>query len=77
MVTMIFREELLVTPLATARVVEELIPEETDIKVLKEIITLGSNSAAQWNKVYIFVEKPLEVIENGLFSHEKQDAPTH
>ena len=41
------RQDLLITPLAAARVVEELIPEETDIKVLKEIIAFGSNSAAQ------------------------------
>jgi hypothetical protein len=63
MFTKKFEKELLMMPLAAAGVVEEVIPEETDMEALKEIIKFASHLAIGWNKVWELAEKRLEVIE--------------
>ena len=63
MVTKKFKGELLIMPLAAARVVEEIIPEETDTKALKEIIHFARILVAGWDRVWTLAEKRLEVIE--------------
>ncbi|MGZ6224720.1 MAG: hypothetical protein ACXWMH_04320 [Syntrophales bacterium] len=63
MVTKRFEEVLLIMPLAAARVVEEMIPEETDIEAIKEIIKFARILVASWDRVWTLAEKRLEVIE--------------
>jgi hypothetical protein len=63
MFTKKFEKELLMMPLAAAGVVEEIIPEETDMEALKEIIKFAGHLAIGWNKVWELAEKRLEVIE--------------
>jgi hypothetical protein len=58
-----FKKELLITPLAAAKVLEEIIPEETDTEALKETIKFAGHLAIGWNKVWELAEKRLEVIE--------------
>lgn len=55
--------DFLMMPLAAVEVLEELIPEETDVEALKEIIKFASHLAIGWNKVWELAEKRLEVIK--------------
>jgi hypothetical protein len=63
MFTKKFEKEFLMMPLATARALEEIIPEETDTETLKETIKFAGHLAIGWNKVWELAKKRLEVIE--------------
>jgi hypothetical protein len=52
-----------ITSLAGVEVCEEMIPEETKVETLKEIIILASYLASRWDRVWTLAEKRLEVIE--------------
>ena len=58
-----FVKEFLMMPLATAKALEEIIPEETDTEKLKETIKFASHLVNGWIKVLKLAEKRLEVIE--------------
>ncbi len=60
-----FNRDLLITPVAAGEVLKELIPEETDPEVLKEIIEFASILAPQWDNVWMLAETRLEIIEKG------------
>ena len=66
-----FRDTYLITPVATAEVLEEeIIPEETDAEALKEIIKFASHLVARWDRVWALAEKRLEEVERIMQSRD-------
>ena len=51
------KKNLLITPLATAEVVRELIWEESDSETLEEIIKFSSHLVIEWQKVLVLAEE--------------------
>ena len=49
--------------LANVEVLEEMLPEETEVRILKEIISIARDLTARWDRVWTLAERRLEVIE--------------
>jgi hypothetical protein len=62
MVTERFKEMTLWS-LASVEVLEEMMPGETKVDALKEIIGIAAHLTARWDRVWALAEKRLEVIE--------------
>jgi len=59
-----FRDTYLLRPWATVEVLgEDIVPKETDIKALKEIIEFAKRFVAKWDRVWTLAEKRLQVME--------------
>jgi len=59
-----FRDTYLLRPWATVAVLgEDIVPKETDIKALKEIIEFAKRFVAKWDRVWTLAEKRLEGLE--------------
>jgi hypothetical protein len=56
-------EDITLSSLATVEVLKEMIPEETKIDALIEIISIASCLTAKWDRVWTLAEKHLEVIK--------------
>jgi hypothetical protein len=63
MITKKFETELLITPLAAAGVLQEIIPQEIDTETLKEIIKFAGHLTIGWDKVWALAKRQLEIIE--------------
>ena len=55
--------EIYLSSLAAVEVLEEMIPEETTVDALKDVIGIASHLTAKWNRVWTLAEKQLGVIE--------------
>ena len=58
-----FRDEVLVTPLAAATVLAEVVPKETDTETLEEVIKFSCHLVIGWQRVWILAEDRLEEVQ--------------
>ena len=62
MVTKRFKE-IYLHSLANVEVLQEMVPEETKVDALKEIIGIASHLTSKWDRVWTLAERQLEIIE--------------